>query len=98
MDVYILYILYIYIYIYIILYIYILYYIILYIYIIYIYIYMQQDGAAKLFQWFSENQAKGNTNVITKDESSEIHIGECIIKSSDCEKLLNIKTDSKLHF
>ena len=36
--------------------------------------------------------------VITKDESSEIHIGECIIKSSDCEKLLNIKTDSKLHF
>ena len=86
-----------YIYIYILYYIYI-YYIILYIYIIYIYMYMQQDGAAKLFQWFSENQAKGNTNVITKDESSEIHIGECIIKSSDCEKLLNIKTDSKLHF
>ena len=29
---------------------------------------------------------------------SEIHIGEFIIKSSDCEKLLCIKIDSKLHF
>ena len=37
-------------------------------------------------------------NVITKDKSSEIHIGESIIKSSDCEKLLDIKIDSKLHF
>ena len=37
-------------------------------------------------------------NLITKDKSSEIHIGESIIKSSDCEKLLRIKIDSKLHF
>ena len=37
-------------------------------------------------------------NVITKDKSSEIHICESIIKSSDCEKLLGIKIDSKLHF
>ena len=31
-------------------------------------------------------------------ELQEIHIGESIIKSSDCEKLLDIKIDSKLHF
>ena len=37
-------------------------------------------------------------NLITKDKSSEIHIAESIIKSSDCEKLLGIKIDSKLHF
>ena len=36
-------------------------------------------------------------NVITKDKSSEIHIGESIIKSSDCENLLDIKIDSKIH-
>ena len=32
------------------------------------------------------------------DKSSEIHIGEFIIKSSDSEKVLGIKTGSKLHF
>ena len=32
--------------------------------------------------------------IMTKDKSSEIHIGESIIKSSDCEKLLGIKIDS----
>ena len=37
-------------------------------------------------------------NVFTKDKSSEIHIGESIIKSSDCKKLLDFKIDSKLHF
>ena len=37
-------------------------------------------------------------NLITKDKSSEIDIAESIIKSSDWEKLLGIKIDSKLHF
>ena len=37
-------------------------------------------------------------NVITKDKSSEIHVGESIIKSRDCEKVLDIKIDSKLNF
>ena len=36
--------------------------------------------------------------LMTKDKSSEIHIGESIIKSSDCEKLPGIKVDSKLPF
>ena len=60
---------------------------------------MEQDGAARLFQCFSENQWKETQiNVITKDKSSEIHIGDSIIESSDCKKLLGIKIDSKLHF
>ena len=37
-------------------------------------------------------------NVITKDKSSEIHTGESIIKSSDCEKLPDFKIESKRHF
>ena len=31
---------------------------------------------------------------MTKDKSSKIHIGEIIIKRSDCEKLLGVKIDS----
>ena len=36
--------------------------------------------------------------IMTNDKSSEVHIGESIVKSSGCEKVLRIKTDSKLHF
>ena len=43
-------------------------------------------------------QKETQINLITKDKSSEIHIGEPIIKSSDCEKLLEIKINSELHF
>ena len=43
-------------------------------------------------------QKETQVNLITKDKSSEIHIGEPIIKSSDCEKLLDIKINSELHF
>ena len=35
--------------------------------------------------------------IMTKDKSSEIYIGEFIVKSSDCEKVPGIKIDSKLH-
>ena len=35
---------------------------------------------------------------MTKDKSSKIHISEIIVKSSDYEKLLGVKIDSKLHF
>ena len=38
-------------------------------------------------------------NVITKNKSSKIHVGdESIITSSDYKNLLDIKIDSKLHF
>ena len=61
-----------------------------------------QDAAANLFKWFSDNQMKGNTDkyhsLLSKDESSEIHIGDSVIESSNCEKLLDIKIDSKLRF
>ena len=43
-------------------------------------------------------QKETQINVITKDKSSEIHIGESIIRSSEYEKLRDIKIDSKLHF
>ena len=36
-------------------------------------------------------------NVITKNKSSEIHISESIIKSSDWKKTLGIKIDSRLN-
>ena len=45
---------------------------------------------------------KGNTDkchlLLSKDESSEIHIRDYIIESSTCKKLLGIKIDSKLRF
>ena len=36
--------------------------------------------------------------IMTKDKYLSIHIGESIIKSSDCQKVLGIKIDAKLHF
>ena len=45
---------------------------------------------------------KGNTDkshlLMTNARSLEIHEGESIIKCSDCEKPLEIKINSKLHF
>ena len=56
-----------------------------------------QNAAAKLFKWFSDNQMRANTDkchlLLSKDESSEIHIGDSVIESSTCEKLLGIKID-----
>ena len=61
-----------------------------------------QDAAAKLFKWFSHNQMKGSTDkchlLLSKDESSEIHIGDSVIESSTCQKLLGIKIGPKLRF
>ena len=61
-----------------------------------------QESAEKLFQWFSHNQMKGNTDkchlIVSTDEPIEIRVGESLIKSSTCEKLLGIKTDNKLNF
>ena len=45
---------------------------------------------------------KGSTDrchlLLSKGESSEIHIENSIIESTTCEKLLVIKIDSKLRF
>ena len=45
---------------------------------------------------------KGNTDkchlVVSTDEPIEIRVGESLIKSSNCEKLLGVKTDNKHNF
>ena len=45
---------------------------------------------------------KGNTDkchlLLSKDESSEIHIGGFKVQSSTCEKLLGIKIEPRLSF
>ena len=57
-----------------------------------------QESAEKLFQLFSHNQMKGNTDkchlIVSTDEPTEIRVGESLIKSSTCEKLLGIKIDN----
>ena len=49
-----------------------------------------QESAEKLFQWFSHNQMKGNTDkchlIVSTDEPIEIRVGESLIKSSTCKK------------
>ena len=61
-----------------------------------------QESAEKLFQWFSHNQMKGNTDkcylTVSTDKPIEIRVGESLIKSSTYEKLLGIKIDKKLNF
>ena len=61
-----------------------------------------QESAEKLFQWFSDNQMKGNTDkchlIVSIDEPIEILVGESLIKNSTCEKLLGVKIDDKLNF
>ena len=62
----------------------------------YVYIYIYINRFSNGFLQIKRKEAQ--INFITKDKSSEIHIGESIIKSSDFEKLLGIKIYSKLHF
>ena len=61
-----------------------------------------QESAEKLFQWFSHNQMKGNTDkchlIVSTDEPIEIRVVESLIKSSTCKKLFGVKTDNKLNF
>ena len=60
-----------------------------------------QESAEKLFQWFSHNQMKGNTDkchlIVSTDEPIELRVGDSLIKNSACEKLLGIKIDNKLN-
>ena len=61
-----------------------------------------QQSAEKLFQWFSHNQMKGNTDkcrlIVSTDEPIEVGVDEPLIKNSTCEKLLGVKIDNKLNF
>ena len=59
-----------------------------------------QESAEKLFQWFSHNQMKGNTDkchlINSIVEPIEIRVGESLIKNSTCEKLLGVKLITNL--
>ena len=61
-----------------------------------------EHDSMTLFQWFSDNQMKVNISkchiLVNKKDEVTIRIGETEIKSSEYEKLLGIKTDTKLNF
>ena len=57
------------------------------------------ESSKKLFKWFSDNQMQGNSGkchlILSTNEPVQIQIGESLIKSTNCEKLLDVKIDSK---
>ena len=61
-----------------------------------------KESSENLFQQFSHNHTKGNTDkchlIVSIDEPIEIRIGESLIKNSTCEQLLGIKIDNTLNF
>ena len=61
-----------------------------------------QESPQKLFKWFSDNQMQGNSGkchlILSTSEPAQIQIGESLIESTNCEKLLGVKIDSKLSF
>ena len=61
-----------------------------------------EQASVSLFKWFQNNLLKGNADkchflLITCQEIS-LNVNKFKIKSSDCEKLLGVKFDSKLKF
>ena len=61
-----------------------------------------QLSAEKLFRSFSDNQIKGNTDkshlTMSTNNTPELKVGDSLIKTSTCEKLLGVKIDYKLAF
>ena len=61
-----------------------------------------QEPFKSLFKWFPDNEMQGNSGkchlILSLDKSAEMLVGEYLIKSANCEKLLGIKIDSKLKF
>ena len=61
-----------------------------------------QLSAEKLFRWFSDNQIKENTDkshlTMSTNNTPELKVGDSLIKTSTCEKLLGVKIDYKLAF
>ena len=59
-------------------------------------------SAEKRFHWFSDNQMKGNTDkchlIMSTNNTPELKVGDSLIKTSTCEKLLGVKIDYKLTF
>ena len=61
-----------------------------------------KHSSEKLFEWFTYNQMKANTDkchlLISIKTPIIIKIDETYISNSDCEKLLGVNIDSKLNF
>ena len=61
-----------------------------------------ENESSNLFQWFTENELKGNASkchfLIRSVESTHVDIGTSPIKNSDCERLLGIDKECKLSF
>ena len=61
-----------------------------------------ENVSSNLFQWFTENELKGNTSkcylLISSVENVHVNIGTSQIKNSDCERLLGINIYCKLSF
>ena len=61
-----------------------------------------QLSANKLFLWFADNQMKGNADkchlIMSTKDTPKIQVGESLIETSNCEKLLGVNIDSKLTF
>ena len=55
-----------------------------------------------LLQWFKDNLFKGNPGkcylIVITNLKINVNVGEFYIESSDCEKLLGVKIDTKLTF
>ena len=61
-----------------------------------------QESSKQLFKWFSDNKMKSNSDkchlIVSTNDTTEIQIGDSVIKSSSTEKLLGVNIDCKLNF
>ena len=61
-----------------------------------------ENVSSNLFQWFTENELKGNASkchlLIRSGENVHVNIGTSQIKNIDCERVLGIDIDCKLNF
>ena len=61
-----------------------------------------ENVSSHLFQWFTENELKGNASechlLISSGKNVHVNISKSQIKNSDCERLLRIDIDFKLSF
>ena len=61
-----------------------------------------ETASVKLFKWFEGNQMKANQYkchlIICKNGNMSTYLSPFEIKTTNCEKLLRIKVDSRLKF
>ena len=59
-------------------------------------------SAKALFQWFPDNEMKGNTDkchlIFSQESDAETCVRESLIKNTTCDKVLGIKIDQHLSF